>query len=1000
MNSRTLWLVGTLVFGMSLFVFAPYLAAQGSADIIGHVKDSSGAAVNGATITVTSTATGLKRQAQSAVDGGFSLINLPPGAYRLEASYTGFGNQARDVALLVGQALDLNIELRPAGQQQKVSVEAVVPLIETNTATLHKAITPLQVEELPVNGRGFATPAALVPGATTGNTAVHRNYDPTKRNVPAISINGGSGRLLFMGGQNITLSLEAVQEFDVITHDPKAQHLRGLGGVVNVVTKSGSNSWHGSGFGFFRNDAYEKNDFFSQASKKPKPPLSNQQFGGTVGGPIMKDKLFGFYSYERERNNESRVFNSNGAFPTLDGTATPQTFRQNLHTARLDGRINPSNNWFVRYAEQDNITGNEFFSDLEAPGPNAGANETNKIHDAVAGITTLFGSNKVNDFRVHYQYWQNSITNKVSSLTFPTIILPDATFGASQAGTQAPKENMWQWSDDFSLVHGRHNIRFGGTVVYRPRLGIFVDFRHNRYRFTNDLYDPATNMVMNGTQTIGGMPVPQQIANFRSWSANVADVFNRPLTHYGFFVQDDIRLGRVTISAGLRYDYFHNLLYFRGSIAEQLVSQNIGKFPGSPTHTTPSDEGKDLGPRLAVAWDAKGDGRMVARVGYGRLHDPSAWIASSLFADLEVTQANGGPPFQFVFVPGGFVGLLGIPCGTRPLAAPCQPTAVNPALFPFSFPIGQVTSPDARVAYADQVHGGFSYQFREGPAAGLTVDIDGIYSRTRRLNQARNANFCLNSGNLAAYNQCLMGNFVPAGVSFPQAGPNDPITNIPRQILLQDSTGRNNYEAFIISFRKNLTRWYQLFASYTLSKSTTDTDFQDFTVFNQLQPHGAGELGPTNFDERHRLVLSGLVRFPYGIQWSTILTAAAARRYTPVCDTCDVNGDGVPTIFGANDSNGAGGSRTFLTDGERAGPRGSLHGNPTFTWDMRIAKIIRFERLSPHAQLEGLFEVFNLTNKANFGQNFNDNVNSSNFRKPINIITPPLQGQFGVRFQF
>jgi hypothetical protein len=999
MNSRALRLVGTFVLGLNLFVFAPYLAAQGGADIIGHVKDSSGAAVNGATITVTSTATGLKRQAQSAVDGGFSIINLPPGNYRLEASYTGFGNQARDVALLVGQSLDLNIELRPAGQQQKVSVEAVVPLIETNTATIHKAITPLQVEELPVNGRDFTTLATLVPGATTGNSAVHRNYDPTKRNVPAISINGGSGRLLFMtldggdntdlfmGGQNITLSLEAVQEFDVITHDPKAQNLRGLGGVVNVVTKSGSNSWHGSGFGFFRNDSYEKIDAISQANKKPKPPLSNQQFGGTFGGPIMKDKLFGFYSYERERRNESRVFNSNGAFPTLDGTATPLTFRQNLHTARLDGRINPSNNWFVRYSEQDNITGNEFFDDQEAPGPNAGANETNKIHDAVAGITTLFGSNKVNDFRIHYQYWQNSITNKVSSLNFPTIILPDASFGASQAGTQAPKENMWQWSDDFSLVHGRHNIRFGGSVVYRPRLGIFVDFRHNRYSFDNDNYDPATNTVLPGQ--FRGVGKVQQISKFRSWSADVGDVFNRPLTHYGFFVQDDIRLGRVTFALGLRYDYFHNLLYFRGSVAEQLVSQNIGLFPGSPKHRTPSDDPKDFGPRIAVAWDVKGNGQEVVRVGYGRLYDPSAWIASTLFADLEVTQANGGPPFQFVFVPGNFAAPLGIPCGVQPLALACNPTPVSPAAFPFSFPIGQVTSPDARVAYADQVHGGYSYQFREGHFAGLTVDIDGVYSRTRRLTQARNANFCLN-------NDPNCG----SGVNFPQAGLNDPLTGIPRQILLDDSTGRNNYEAFIISFRKDLTKWYQLFASYTLSKSTTDTDFQDFTVLNQLQPHGPGELGPTNFDERHRLVLSGLVRFPYGIQLSTILTAAAARRYTPVCDSCDANGDGVPTIFGANDSNGPGGSRTFNTDGERAGPRGSLHGNPTFTWDFRVAKIFRFERLSPHAQLEGLFEVFNLTNKANFGQNFNDNVNSPNFRKPINIITPPLQGQFGVRFRF
>jgi carboxypeptidase family protein len=976
------------------------LGQGGEGNIVGHVKDSSGGMIKGATITVTNPSTGWKRTVQSDADGAFSVINLPPGNYKVETSYAGFAILAQAVTVQVAQALDLNLELRPAGQQQQVNVEAVAPLVETTTATLHKAITPQQVDELPIDGRTFTTLATLVPGVTTADVSVSQNYDPTKRNVPAISINGQSGRNLFMsidggdntdmfmGGQNINLSLEAVQEFDVTTHDPKAQYMRGIGGVVTVVTKSGSNDFHGSGFGFFRNDSYEAIDHFSEVNNKPKPPFSSQQFGGTIGGPIFRDKLFFFYSYERDRNTGSRVFNSNGAFPSLDGTATSQPFRQNLHTARIDGRINDGTTWFARYSEQDNITANEFFNSLEAPGPNAGANETNKLHDTVAALTKLFGSNKVNDFRFHYQYWQNSITNKVSSLVVPTIILPDASFGASPAGTQAPRENMWQWNDDFSMVHGRHGIRFGGTDVYRPRLGIAGDFRHNRYRYATDAYDPATNTVFAGNS----------LSNFRSWTSPAFDIFNRPLTHVGFYVQDDIRLNRVTISAGLRYDYFHNLLYFRGTLAEQLVSQNIGQFPGSPHHTTPSDDPTNFGPRVAVAWDVNGDGRTVIRAGYGRIYDPSSLLAGSLFANLEVTQANGNPPFNFVFIPGAFGSLLGVPCATRPLPANCQPTAIPTSGFPFSFPIGFVTSPDSKVAYADQVHGGVSHQFKEGRMAGLAIDVDGVYSRTRKLTQGRQANFCIN-------NDPTCG----SGVNFPQAGLNDPITGIPREIFIEDTTGRNNYEALIISARKNLTKWYQLFASYTLSQATTDTDQFDFVVLNQLNPNGSGELGPTNFDERHRLVVSGIVSFPHGIQWSNILTAASARPYTPIlCGGCDANNDGVPTVFGAV-TDGPSGSRTFNTDGDRAGPRGSLRGNPTFSWDTRIAKIFKFERVR-NSELELLFEVFNLTNKANFGQNYNDDeflqtptgglVPNPTFRKPINIITPPLQGQFGVRFHF
>lgn len=981
----------------------------GEGNIVGHVKDSTGGIINGATITVTNPATGMKRTVQSDSDGNFSVINLPPGNYKVETRYSGFGTTAQDVTIQVSGSLDLSVELRPAGQQQQVNVEAVAPLVETTSATLHKAITPQQVDELPIDGRTFTTLATLVPGVTTADVSVNQNYDPTKRNVPAISINGQSGRNLFMsidggdntdlfmGGQNINLSIEAVQEFDVTTHDPKAQYMRGIGGVVTVVTKSGSNDFHGSGFGFFRNDAYEAIDPISNATGKPKPPFSSQQFGGTIGGPVFKDKLFFFYSYERDRNTGSRVFNSNGAFPALDGTATSQPFRQNLHTARIDGRINDSTTWFARYSEQDNITGNEFFNSLEAPGPNAGANETNKLHDTVAALTKLFGSNKVNDFRFHYQYWQNSITDKVSSLVVPTIILPDASFGASPAGTQAPRENMWQWSDDFSIVRGRHNIRFGGTDVYRPRLGIAGDFRHNRYLFTNDLYDPTTNTILPGTQTINGTLVPQQIANFRSWTSPAFDIFNRPLTHVGFYVQDDIRLGRVTVSAGLRYDYFHNLLYFRGTLAESLVNQFGSITPGGPRGKTPHDDNRDFGPRIAAAWDVNGDGRTVIRAGYGRIYDPSSLLSGSLFADLEITQANGNPPFNFVFVPGSVARFFpGITCAAaRPLVASCQPAVAPTNIFGNGFPIGFVTSPDSKVAYADQVNGGVSHQFKEGRLAGLTIDVDGVYSRTRALTQGRNLNFCINNDP-----NCLMGSFTPAGVNFPQAGAFDPNSNLPRQIFLEDTTGRNNYEAFIISARKNLTKWYQLFASYTLSQSTTDTDQFDFVVLNQLNPHGPGELGPSNFDERHRLVLSGIISFPHGIQWSNILTAASARPYTPIlCGGCDANNDGVPTVFGAV-TDGPGGSRTFSTDGDRAGPRGSLRGDPTFSWDTRIAKIFKFEKLSRNSELELLFEVFNLTNKANYGQNYNDNMGSANFRKPINIITPPLQGQFGVRFHF
>ena len=975
---------------VSLLLIAPAAFAQVSeSTLLGKVQDSSGAVLPGADIELLSKATGAKRNTKTSDDGSFRITSLQPGQYDVTVSHTGFAKQTQPVVLLVGQTADINFALGVT-TSASVDVNIIAPAVETDTVTLHNTITPAQVSNLPIDGRDFSTLATLVPGATTGNTALNTNYDPTKKNIPAISINGQSGRNLymtidggdntdiFMGGQNIALSLEAVQEFEVITQDPKAQFGRGIGGVVNVITKSGSNAWHGSGFGFFRDDAYQSIDAISEQTGKPKPPFSSRQYGGTVGGPIVHDRAFFFYSYERQQQDRSRVFNSGGAFPTLDGTATAQPFRQNLHLGKLDLQLTASQKLSARYAEQDNRTTNEFFSDFDAP--NSAANEHNKLHDLVVAHTTVLGSNKVNDLRYHYAYWQNAIQDQHSSNDVPTIILPAASFGASQAGTQAPREITHQVSDDFSWTIGRNSLRFGANFVVQPHEGISGDFRHNRYTFKTNDYDPVTN-------TIGAT---NKLANYRSWASPDFNIVNRTLTQSGFYLQDDVRFGRLSLVAGLRYDYVHNIFYNRGTLAESLVRQFHGQVPGGPSNLNPSDPKADFAPRVGVIYDLSGNGKTIVRAGYARIYDPAAILASSLFANLEVTQADGAPPFDFIFVPGSVVKFFpGLSCATTP----CQPTTFNAQALPFRFPIGWVNSPDLKLAHADQFNLGFSHELSQG----LTVGVDAVYSRTRNLLQGRNLNFCINQDPI-----CLSGTFNPAGVNFPGAGEYDPLDNLPRQIFLEDSTGRSDYTAAMFTVRKSLTKKWQLLANYTLSRAITDTAQFQYVVQDQLHPHALGELGPSPFDERHRAVISGSYLLPKGFMISTILTAATARPYTPALGGGgDINNDGVPTVFGAV-NNGQGGSRVQnVADGDRTAGRGTLRGDPTFSWDARIAKTFSLERFLRHGEIETLFEVFNLTNKANFGANYFDAVTDpARFGRPINIITPPRTGQFGVKFNF
>jgi hypothetical protein len=275
------------------------------------VLDKSEAAVVGAEVVITSKATGTTRSVASSDTGAFRFDLLAAGSYTVKVSKNGFSTVTQTLELLVGQTATTNLVLSPGSVSETIEVTGEAPLIDVVKTSVSQQITPSEVQELPLLGRDVANLAYLAPGVKATDS-----YDPTKNRYAILSVNGQSGRNVnttingvdnkdnTVGGPVMQLPLEAVQEFVISTQRFSAANGRSEGAAINMITKAGTNNYHGSVFGFFREQEFNAANVFEQQSGQ-KGPYSRQFFGGSVGGPIVKDKLFGFFAIERQRENTS-----------------------------------------------------------------------------------------------------------------------------------------------------------------------------------------------------------------------------------------------------------------------------------------------------------------------------------------------------------------------------------------------------------------------------------------------------------------------------------------------------------------------------------------------------------------------------------------------------------------------------------------------------------------------------------------------------------------------
>src|SRR5713101_4991251 len=480
-----LFLAGVLL--LSAGCGTTFAQATASAALQGTISDQSDAAIKGAKVAITSNEQGWTRSADTSDTGFYTFELLPAGIYSIKVNASGFSTaEAKEVVLQVGATTTQNFTLKPGSVSEIIEVTSAAPLVDQLKMDVSTNITPQQIQDLPLIGRDIADLAYLSPGVKSAD-----DYGPTKNRYSILSVNGEGGRNVnvtvngvdnkdnTVGGPVMQLPAEAVQEFQISTQRFSAVNGRSEGAAINVITKSGSNGYHGSAFGFFRDQA------FNAAQKLPDPgnttnpfsyvtpPYSRQWFGGSIGGPIKKEKLFAFFAMEREREHtalaedptaltELKLVTSLGAQPSA---TVPTPFFENRINGRMDWTINSKHTAYISVSTQANNGLNDQSNgtyDLTE-----GNFTKNHLQVANFSLNSAFSSTLLNQFTAGWQYWNNLIdsTTRTPLITFP--LGPNtAQFGTNTNVPQESVQRKSQFKDDVSKTVGKHTFQTGIDYIF------------------------------------------------------------------------------------------------------------------------------------------------------------------------------------------------------------------------------------------------------------------------------------------------------------------------------------------------------------------------------------------------------------------------------------------------------------------------------------------------------------------------------------------------------
>jgi hypothetical protein len=737
---------------------------------------------------------------------------------------------ARDIVVQVNTATTVDFPMT-VGVTENVAVTSESPLVQTSRSDVGQVITSSLVENMPLSGRKFQDLSLLVPGTRPSNY-----YDPTKTEVGGISYGGMTGRAVNItvdGGDNNDgvvrgllqqFSADAIQEYKVSTGRYSAEFGRSTGGVVNVITKSGTNELHGSGFLFGRDDSLNAKTHFEEEANIDKQPFQQQQVGGTVGGPIRRDRAHFFGSYEFNRRQDFATVFTNGVLPAEEGPQE-KPFRNHLVTVKTDFQFNDNNSMIVRYAREDNKRENDFIGGNTLK--SAGALNTNVTDSVIAKHTAIISPSVVNEALVLFQHFENNITANDNSN--PAISAPDFTFGASVNTPQQTIQRRWQFKDDLAFRKsgwgGDHDFKVGTEIVRSHYGGFFIPTLYGFFNFSQRLPGNSLDTYLNAiADTFTG-----------SGGTNVAD---DNWTHVGIYFQDDYHpTNRLTLNLGLRYELQS------GPFSNDFQTPALDALAAAGFNNQRETDKDNFGPRLGFAYDVRGDGRTVVRGGYGIYYD-------EIFQNITLYErwTDFRTPLNFVsFSPTPW---------TPAFYAANRESIRNSFIDPtFTGQLLRLTAPDLVEPWAHHFNVGASHQFT--PA--LALDIDYVHSVGKdeihrwRINTPQNVNTRIS----------------PAGVFAPDFA----------AIIVEGNRGHSQFDGVYLTGKVRLPRT-QVLTSYAW------TDAKNLANDFGTQPHDITnadwefDWGPAPNDVRHRFTFGGTSQVWRGLQLSSIIQANTGKPFS------------------------------------------------------------------------------------------------------------------------